>query len=284
MNILLTGANGFIGHYFLDAYQNEYKIKTFSFLNDDLKNLNLNDTNTIVHLSALVHQMDGASKDDYYRVNVENTLVLAKKAKENGVNHFIFMSTVKVYGEESSTVYNECTKCKPQDDYAKSKREAETQLKQLENDTFIISIIRTPIVYGYGVKANIESLVKLVSRVPILPFANINNRRSMVYVSNLCDIIHIIIKRKKSGIFLAGDDYPVSTDKLILLIAEALDKKIMLVSIPYFSFLIQRFKPKIYKRLYQNLEIDNTYTKDTLGFSNQYSPDMGIHLMINKDT
>ena len=189
MNILLTGSNGFIGSYFKEKYSDKYKIKTFSFLNDKLNILNLNDVDTIVHLSALVHQMGGASKDDYYRINVKNSLELAKKAKKSGVKHFIFMSTVKVYGEESHIVYKENTPCNPKDEYGKSKLEAEIELKKLENSNFTISIIRTPIVYGAGVKANILNLIKLVDKVPILPLGNIQNRRSMVYIANLTELL-----------------------------------------------------------------------------------------------
>ncbi|MCD4667122.1 MAG: NAD-dependent epimerase/dehydratase family protein, partial [Sulfurimonas sp.] len=189
MKVLLTGSNGFIGNYFKDNYENKYNINTFSFLNDNFQDLDLQNTDTIIHLSALVHQMGGASEKEYEKVNVTQTLNLANKAKENGVKHFIFMSTVKVYGEETKTAYKEDSSCNPQDDYGKSKLKAEIELQKLENDNFKISIIRTPIVYGYGVKANIKSLINLVDKVSVLPFADIENKRSMVYVGNLCYLI-----------------------------------------------------------------------------------------------
>jgi len=283
MNILLTGSNGFIGSYFKEKYINKYKIETFSFLNDDLNSLKLNNIDTIVHLSALVHQMAGASKDNYYRANVKNSLELAKKAKKSGVKHFIFMSSVKVYGEESGFIYKEDTPCNPKDEYGKSKLKAEIELKKLEDSNFTISIIRTPIVYGAGVKANILNLIKLIDKVPILPLGNIQNRRSMVYIGNICAIIERIIELKKSGIFLASDDKPISTSNFIELIAKALNKKIFLFSFYYFNIMVKKIKPSFYKRLYMNLEIDNSITKKELSFSNPYTTEEGINLMLKKE-
>ena len=94
--LLITGSNGFVGKYFINKYKNKYEIKTFSFLKDDINNLDCSDVNVVFHLSALVHQMGGASCEEYERVNVIQTLQLAKKAKESGVKQFVFMSTVKV--------------------------------------------------------------------------------------------------------------------------------------------------------------------------------------------
>lgn len=283
MNILLTGSRGFIGSYFKNNYSNQHRIETFSFLNDDLADLDLTQIDSVVHLSALVHQMGGASKEEYKRVNVTQTLELAKKAKKSGVKHFIFMSTVKVYGEESDIVYSENTPCNPQDEYGKSKLEAEEKLQKLEDSTFTVSIIRTPIVYGEGVKANILNLINLVKKVPVLPFADIENKRSMVYVGNLCAIINCIIKVRKPGIFLASDDRALSTSELVQLIALALNKKVFLVSLPFFPQLLEKIKPSFYKRLYKSLEVDNTFTKKELGFSNRYSAEEGIELMIMKE-
>ncbi|MFV7791488.1 epimerase, partial [Aliarcobacter lanthieri] len=91
-----------------------------------------------------------------------------------------------------------------------------------------------PIVYGYGVKANIKNLISLVNKVPVLPLGKIKNKRSMVYIGNLCHLVDEIITQEKKGIFLASDDEPLSTSKLIELIAKNLDKKIYLIKIPFF--------------------------------------------------
>ena len=280
MNLILTGSTGFIGSYFKKNYAEKYTLNTFSFLNDDSDSLNLENTNTIIHLSALVHQMGGASKEEYERVNIEQTLRLATKAKQNGVKHFIFMSTVKVYGEETNIAYTESTHCSPEDDYGKSKYKAEQELLKLKDDDFVVSIIRTPIVYGYGVKANIKNLIELVRKVSVLPFANIKNRRSMVYVGNLCHLIDEIVIQKKTGVFLASDDESLSTTRLIQLIATGLEKKVYLIKIPLFESLLKLVKPSFHKRLYESLEVDNSMTKEILCFKNLYSTEDGIKLMI----
>ena len=283
MKILLTGASGFIGSYFSEHYSTQYKIESFSFLKDDLETLNLQSQDIVVHLSALVHQMGGATKEEYFKVNVQNTLRLAKKAKKEGVKHFVFMSSIKVYGEESEVAYKEDTPCLPEDDYGKSKLEAEHELKKLETDEFIVSIIRTPVVYGERVKANILNLVKLVEKLPILPFGKIENRRSMVYIGNLCAIINRIIELKKSGIFLATDNKPISTSNLIMLIGRSLDKKIVLVKVPFFRSILKTLKPTLHKRLYLSLEVDNSVSKKVLSFSNIYSVEEGVKAMIKEE-
>jgi len=284
-NILLTGSNGFVGRYFKTNYNNKYKINTFSFLNDNFQELDLSNTNTIIHLSALVHQMGGADKEDYERVNVTQTLDLAKKAKASGVKHFIFMSSVKVYGEETNVAYSETSTCKPEDEYGKSKLKAENKLRELESDAFKVSTIRTPIVYGYGVKANIKNLITLVQKVPVLPFGNIQNRRSMVYVGNLCFFMDAIIEKSLSGIFLVADERAVSTSQLIELIAHALGKRVYLVRVPFFEGLLKLVKASFHKRLFESLEVDNHDTLRRLfgeaKVSLPYSVEEGIGLMLN---
>ncbi|MCT7577404.1 NAD-dependent epimerase/dehydratase family protein [Aliarcobacter butzleri] len=278
--LLITGSNGFIGNYFINNYKSKYNIKTFSFLKDDINNLNCGDIDVVFHLSALVHQMGGASASEYEKINVIQTIELAKKAKESGIKHFVFMSTVKVYGEETNSKYTENTVCNPEDDYGKSKLKAEQELQKLEDENFKISIIRTPIVYGYGVKANIKNLINLVNKVPVLPFGKIKNKRSMIYIGNLCHLVDEIITQEKQGIFLACDDEPLSTSKLIDLIAKNLAKKIYFIKIPFFESLLKILKPSFHKRLYGSLEIDNTITKEKLNLKNPYSVEDGIKLMI----
>ena len=279
-NILITGSNGFIGSYFINKFKDKYNIKSFSFLKDAIDTLDCSGLDVVFHLSALVHQMGGASIEEYERVNVTQTLQLAKRAKESGVKHFVFMSTVKVYGEETDGVYTEKSECHPEDEYGKSKLKAEVELQKLEDANFKVSIIRTPIVYGYGVKANIKSLVNLTSKISVLPFGKIENKRSMVYIGNLCHLVDVAIEQQKAGIFLASDDEPLSTSRLIELIAKNLNKKIYLIKIPFFESLLKLVKPSFHKRLYGSLEVDNTSTKEKLNLKNPYSVEGGIKFMI----
>ena len=238
MKLLITGASGFVGSYFIDKYKDKYEMKSFSFLHDDFEALHVENVDAIFHLSALVHQMGGASASEYKRVNIDQTLELAKKAKESGVKQFVFMSTVAAYGIEIG-VMSEESECNPLTEYGKSKLKAEVELQKLEDESFKISIIRPPIVYGKNAPGNMRSLVNLVNKVPILPFGGIDNKRSMVYIGNLCHLVDVVIEQQKAGIFLASDDEPLSTTRLIELIAKNLNKKIYLVKIPFFESLLK---------------------------------------------
>lgn len=279
MKILLTGASGFIGSYFLHSYGTLFTIEAFSFRNK-LSALHFDHHDVVVHLAALVHQMRGAEDQAYQTINVDKTVTLAKRAKEAGVRHFVFMSSVKVYGEENSTPYSEQSPCHPKDPYGKSKLEAEKALLALEDDTFKVAIIRTPVVYGEGVKANILKLIKLTDSYRALPFGGIHNRRSMVYVGNLTHLIAEVIRQKKEGVFLAGDGAPLSTSELIAQIAAALGKRCTLFSLFPLKTMLKHLKPQLFQRLYGDLYVDNTQTKATLNLINPYSTREGIKRMV----
>ncbi|MEN8147892.1 MAG: NAD-dependent epimerase/dehydratase family protein [Campylobacterota bacterium] len=279
MKLLLTGATGFIGSSFYSNYHDRFEIETFSF-QKDLNTLSINNIDTLVHLSALVHRMDGASDEAYHEVNVVKTVALAQKAKDAGVKQFIFMSTVKVYGEESSTPYTETTPCHPKDPYGESKLKAENALLSLENEAFKIAIIRTPVVYGEGVKANILKLIGLTEKYAYLPFGGVANRRSMVYVENLAHLISELVLQEEKGIFLASDDHPLSTTQLIRSIAEALNKKVLLFPCHILKLTLRLIKPTLYQRLYGNLFVDNTQTRTQLHLTNPCTSQEGIEKMI----
>lgn len=283
MKILITGSNGFIGSYFIHNYNDRYEFQKFSFLHDNFTTLALNGIDTVLHLSALVHQMGGASEEEYENINVTQTLNLAKKAKQSGVKQFVFMSSVKVYGEESESVYTETSECHPKDPYGKSKLRAEYKLQELEDERFKVSIIRTPIVYGFGVKANIRNLISLIKKSPILPILGEKNKRSMVYIGNLSHLLHEVIAQNQYGIFLAADDSSLSTMELINLIAKKLDKKVYFVKIPFLEIFIKILKPSFYKRLCKSLEVNNSITKRSLSLSNPYSTDEGIEVTVHTE-
>ena len=123
----------------------------------------------------------------------------------------------------------------------------------------------------------------MVSKIPLLPFGSIENKRSMVYIGNLCHLVDTVIKQEKSGVFLASDDEPLSTSRLIELIAKNLDRKIYLVKIPFFESLLKIVKPSFHKRLYGSLEVDNSITKEKLKLTNPYNVADGIKYMIKKE-
>lgn len=278
--LLITGSNGYLASNFLNQYKKVYDFEKFSLLNQKIEDINFDNIDIILHCAALVHQKVEQPYEKYHEINVDYPLKLAKLAKQNSVKQFVFISTIAVYGEEKEKL-DENTICNPITPYGKSKLEAEKGLLKLNDDSFIVSIIRAPMIYGKNAPGNIDSLVKLVKKLPIIPLGKIENKRTFVSIQNLSYIIDEIINQKQNGTFLVSDDESLSTSRLIELIAKNLDKKVYLVKIPFFESLLKILKPSFHKRLYGSLEIDNTITKEKLNLKNPYSVEEGIRLMLN---
>ncbi|MGE4444821.1 MAG: NAD-dependent epimerase/dehydratase family protein [Candidatus Altimarinota bacterium] len=279
-NVLVTGSNGYLGSSFINHHKNKYKFEKFSLLSQKLEDINFDSVNIVLHCAALVHQKVEHSYEKYHEINVEYPLKLAKLAKQNGVKQFVFISTIAVYGEDKEKL-DENTICSPITPYGKSKLEAEKELLKLNDVNFVVSIIRPPMIYGKNAPGNIDSLIKLVKKLPIIPLGKIENKRSFISIQNLCHLVDVVIEQQKSGVFLASDDEPLSTSRLIELIAKNLDKKIYLVKIPFFESLLKIVKPSFHKRLYGSLEVDSSITKEKLNLKNPYRVEDGIRLMIN---
>ena len=197
----------------------------------------LQDVDFVVHLAGRAHVMNEQESDPasvYYRVNVSGTKRLAEQAAEAGVKRFIFISSVKVNGEGSHLPYTEKDVPKPQDAYGISKREAEQILASVAAETGLqVVILRLPLVYGAGVKANFKNLIKIAGAGLPLPFKGINNRRSFLYIGNLVDAIFTCIVHPQAAgeTFLVSDGQDVSTPDLIKMIASAMNKKAVLFSL-----------------------------------------------------
>lgn len=259
MKILVTGSSGYLGASFIQKYQKKYQFKTFSLRNEKIEDIDFKNIDLVLHCAALVHQKQEYSYKKYYEINVQYPVKLAKLAKQKGVKQFIFISTVAVYGDDKEKL-DENTACNPVTTYGKSKLEAEKQLMEFNDNDFIISIVRIPVIYGKGAPGNIKSLVNLVKKASIIPLGGIKNKRSFISIENLCYLIDAIITQKKSGTFLYADNKSLSTTTLCELIAKGLDKKVVLVKIPLFESIIKLIKPSLHKKLYTNLEVDNTAT------------------------
>lgn len=282
MRLIITGSSGFIGQNFVKS-NTDFSITEVDLLNKKLKDVDFSNCDVILHLAAIVHQMKGAPEEEYFKINRDLAFDVAKKAKSEGVKQFVFLSTVKVYGESTTgkTAWNEYSECNPVDSYGKSKFEAEKLLLSLQAENFSVAVVRSPLVYGVGVKANMYSLVRLVNRYPILPLAGISNVRSMVFVGNLIALLSHIIKMKAQGVFIAGDKYPLSTTQLTKLIAKTSERKIFLVKIPRYAIsLMKKASPKIVERLFGSLEVDNSFTNKRLEFDPPCTTAEGIKIMV----
>lgn len=283
LNILLTGASGFVGQRYVEYNKDTYNLSTVSLRTTKVDEVDYKGIDTIIHSAGMAHQMQKIDDQIYFDVNYELTKAFADKAKASGVKHFIFISTIKVFGEHHKTVLRENSNCEPiNDPYGESKLEAEKYLKQIETNDFTISIVRPPLVYGPRVKGNLIRFLKLADTPFPLPFSGIDNRRTMVFLDNLIELLNTITNQRKSGLFLAGDRHPISTTFLIKTMREQMGKSPQLFKIPsLFKWLLEKVKPDFAIRLYGSLEMDTSSTNNNLNFIPPYSVEDGMKTMVN---
>jgi UDP-glucose 4-epimerase len=222
--ILITGANSYIGtslEKWLFKYPDKYSIDTVDMKNNSWKDKDFSKYDVIFHVAAIVHVKEN-DIEKYFKVNRDLTVEVAEKAKQEGVKQFIFLSTMGVYGTETGYITKD-TIPNPKTPYAKSKYEAEQYLLKMNTDNFKIAILRPPIVYGRGCKGNYPRLAKLALKVPFFP--DIENKRSMIYIDNLCEFIRLLIDDCSSGLFFPQNKEYVNTTELVRLVRQAHGKR-----------------------------------------------------------
>ena len=308
--ILVTGASGFIG-------QKIYRqlIKLERNVCGTVRNLNLNtlehikvadiggevdwknilkDVSCIIHCAGKVHEMKKKNDiNSYSLVNTEGTKILAEHAIKNGVKRFIFLSSLKVNGENSKKMNNKNNlfynndKPNPQDFYAKSKLEAEKVLWKISlKSNLEVVVLRLPLVYGHAAKGNLSRLIKLINTGVPLPFGLIENKRSLIGVDNLIDIlINCIDNPKATGkTFLVSDGEDLSTQDLTRYIATAMGKSVNIFPFPLsilkFVGFCLGFHGEI-DRLLGSLQADIEYTKEVLDWKPPLSVSEGLKRMVH---
>jgi UDP-glucose 4-epimerase len=277
----VTGYTGFVGEQYMEQAASGMTIERIDLRNRGIDQLDLTDTDVIVHLAGKAHEMKPIPEEIYYQVNFELTRSLADLAKASGVKQFVYISSTKVYGDETDgVIWNEMSVCRPQDAYGKSKRMAEEYLLSISSDLFKVAIIRPPLVYGPRVKGNMVRLLQLADRGIPLPFGNTGNQRSMVFVGNLIALINKVIVEKAAGIFIAGDAKPIATDELIRLMRKYLGNDAGLISIPApLRSAIRYARPSLYTRLFGSFVVDNNTTNKVLSFAPPFSCEDGVREM-----
>lgn len=296
--ILVTGASGFIGKHLTNKLsKNNYTVITvtrrsfppissttnwFSILSKSI--------DTIIHLAARVHLMQDNATDPmaaYRETNTASTLNLAQQAADAGVRRFIFISSIKVNGEGLDIPYTEEMHPNPSDAYAVSKWEAEKGLLKIAQKTDMeIVILRPPLVYGDGVKANFLRMLQWINKGIPLPFGAIQNQRSLLYIGNLIDAIQICITHPSAAnqTFLIGDSSPLSTSELIKKLAHYSHKPTRLFNIQpsvLRNTLALLGKKQEAKRLLSSLTLDNQHICNTLKWTPPFSTDEGLAQTVN---
>ena len=299
--ILVTGASGFVGRALCaelrrrgvaalgavrnDAASGEVAIGALGPGND--WNAALAGREAVIHLAARVHVMDEHDTDPllaYREVNVDATINLARQAARAGVKRFVFVSSVKVNGEATAgTPFCAADVPQPRDPYGQSKLEAELALRALEKETGLeVVIVRPPLVYGPGVKANFLNLMKLVRRGLPLPLASVRNRRSMVALDNLVDLLIVCARdgRAAGGTFMVSDGNDVGIAELIGMLAAAMDRPARLIPVPAGVLGgVARLlgKAAMADRLLGSLQVDITETRARLGWEPVVAPRTAIN-------
>ncbi len=161
--VVLTGAGGFVGRHFLAINAQRYEIVPVSLRNTEWQQQSFSGFHAVVHLAGKAHEMTKINDQVYFDINTTLTRQLFQKAEAEGVPHFIYISSTKVYGDEVTGVLNEESPCQPTDAYGKSKLEAEQFLLQ-QNHKCRVAVVRPPLVYGAGVKGNMVNLLRLCEK------------------------------------------------------------------------------------------------------------------------
>jgi len=306
LTVLITGSNGFVGQYLAAYLSNCSIVQTYRQLPEGLNaddsshfsvgNIDsktqwqtaLKGVDVVVHLAARVHVMKETHAEPlqaFRSVNTQGTLNLARQAVTAGVKRFVYLSSIKVNGEDTQDrpfYADDLSILADGDPYAQSKFEAEQQLLTLGKETGLeVVIIRPPLVYGPGVKGNFSRLIKLVKKSVPLPLAGINNSRSLVNIQNLCSLIEACLVHPKAAgeVFLVSDGRDLSTSELLQQIALALGKKSRLFYLPrnWLRFITHVLgRGSEYDRLFGSLQVDITKNKQLLGWQAKTSVEEGI--------
>ena len=305
MTILVTGASGFVGHALCSHFaktgctvrtifrENAYVLdRSGAILMGDVGDGAdwqgaLAGISTVIHLAARVHVMHETTADplaEFRRVNVLGTLNLARQAAAAGVRRFVFISSVKVNGESTQTgvPFTADDTPAPLDAYGISKMEAEQGLRELAIQTGMeVVIIRPPLVYGPGVKANFAAMMRWLQRGVPLPLGAIHNQRSLVAIDNLVDLIVLCLKHPAAAnqTFLVSDGEEVSTTELLFRMGQAMGCPARLLAVPSSVLKLAGAllgKSDVVQRLCGSLQVDIAKTQDLLGWTPPVSLGEGL--------
>jgi len=258
--VLITGANSYVGtslEAWLNKYYENYSVDTIDMKNESWKEQNFSGYDSVVHVAGIAHIKETKKNADmYYKINRDLAYAAAQKAKNESVKQFIFLSSMSIYGMERGFIFKD-TAARPAGNYAKSKFDAENLITLLNDENFKIAILRPPMIYGKGCKGNYPKLSKLAKKIPVFP--DINNKRSMIYINNLCEFIRILIDDGAKGIYFPQNKEYVSTTELVKLISQIHKKNIKFTKL--FNPIIRIFKISVVNKIFGDLVYDKSISE-----------------------
>lgn len=234
--VLITGANSYIGvsfeNYVHEHYGSELSIDTVDMIDGRWREKDFFSYDIVYHVAGIAHADVGNVSDEvrakYYAINTELAVETAKKAKADGVNQFVFMSSAIVYGD--SAPYGKTkrisanTEPKPANFYGDSKWQADKRVRELADDSFTVTVLRPPMIYGKNSKGNYPMLAKMAKKLPIFP--DVQNERSMLYIENLCEFLSQVMIRGEGGIFWPQNTEYTRTSEMVKIIGEVSGHKV----------------------------------------------------------
>lgn len=237
--ILITGAGSYIGtsfdRYLKEKYPGQYEVDTVDMVDGSWRKKSFSGYDSVFHVAGIAHSDNGKISEEkaklYYSVNTELTIETAKKAKQDSVKQFIFMSSAIVYGESApigkQKIITKDTPVSPANCYGDSKVQAENGIRPLNDDDFKAVILRPPMIYGKGSKGNYPTLSKFAQKLPVFPY--VKNERSMLYIENLCEFVRLMVENEECGTFFPQNSEYSNTSEMVKMIAEAHGKGIHLI-------------------------------------------------------
>lgn len=230
-------------------WPHHYQVDTVDMVDPFWRDRSFIGYDSVFHVAGIAHiKATKKNKTQFYQVNRDLAVAVAKKAKRDAVPHMIFMSSMSVYGLISGFI-NHSTQPAPKSDYGKSKLEAENIIRALEDDTFKVAILRPPMVYGKGCRGNYQQLARFARTFSVFPF--IENKRSMLYIGNLVYFVRQLINTQKGGVFLPQNDQYVCTSRMVEEIARHHQHPIYLTRV--FNPIVKHLPLNLFIKVFHNL-------------------------------
>ena len=262
--VLITGKNSYIGtslENWLMREPDKYKVDTVDMKDRSWKEKDFSSYDVVFHVAGIAHIKETSDNQNlYYKVNRDLAYETAQKAKQDGVEQFIFLSSMSVYGIEQGVI-DKNTPLTPNSAYGKSKIEAEKLINKLKDDSFTVATLRPPMVYGKGCRGNYPRLVGLALKTPIFP--KVDNKRSMIYIDNLSEFVKRLIDNRSGGLFFPQNADYVNTSEMVRIIAEVHGKRVVMTKLfnPLLRLLNVSTVNKVFGDLVYDMSMSN-YVSD----------------------
>ncbi len=278
--VLITGANSYIGtsfeQYVTDNYAADLEVHTIDMIDGSWRQKDFSGYDVVFHVAGLAHADVGKVTEEikkkYYSVNTDLAIETCKKAKNDGVKQFVFMSSAIIYGDSApfgkKKVITRETEPQPANFYGDSKWQADKGVRGLADENFIVTVLRPPMIYGKGSKGNYPVLAKMAKKLPVFP--DCENLRSMLYIGNLCEFLVQVMIRGEGGVFWPQNSEYTRTSNMVRCIAISSNHKLFVSKIWNIFVIVAAFIPGK-SRVLANKAFGNfTYAKEISKYDFDY--------------